>query len=191
MNGESDDAMMKYVDSSADDQIFKVCVTPPKNGQYGLDIFSRLVDTDGVMLSHACKILFNVERPNAMPMEGLGPTEAFKRLGLRLVTHLNDTMLIKDQHTICIEIAYSESLVLLAELVDDSKNDCADMVTTKDGSKKTKFTLHLSKALPGDYTLSIRARRKQGTNMTLVYNYLIRYQPNLDTLKRKKKGLFF
>ena len=191
MNGESDEAMMKYVESSADDRIYTVRVTPPKNGQYGLDIFSRHAETDGVMLSHACKILFNVDRPKAYsPREGLGPTEAFKRLGLRMVTHPNDTMLIKDQQTICIEIAYSESLKMLAQIADDSENDCSDIISSKEGSKKTKFTLHLSSALPGDYTLSILAKRKQGANMVGVYKYLIRYQPDLDTLRRKKKGFF-
>ena len=191
MNNESDESLMKYVESSADDRIYTVKVTPPKNGQYGLDIFSRHAETDGVMLSHACKILFNVDRPKPMsPREGLGPTESFLRLGLRMVSHPNETMLIKDQTTICIEIAYSESLKLIAHLADDADHDCGDMLSSKEGSKKTKITIHLSSALPGDYTLSLSAKRKQGDNMMKVYKYLIRYQPELDTLKRKKKGFF-
>lgn len=205
MNGVEDSVMEACVAHSLNDDILTVKVSPPKPGQYGLDVYARPEDAaDSHTLAHACKYLLNcteVKNPteitvskvnpsSAMSKEKWGPSPHFDELGMKTLSHREANIEKTDPSPLVIEIALLEPLKLNYHLIREPDEDCRDKATFKENGKKVKFTLSLHKA--GNYLFAIYARKKKDSHgdMLNVFNYMIKYVPETDTMKKKKKGLF-
>ena len=206
MNGVDDTVLERYVHHSVEDNTLIVKVQPPQPGQYGLDVYARPEDaTDSHTLAHACKYLINCTRvddpkditvsrvspSSQMSKDKWGPSPHFQELNLRTVSHHEPKIDVSDTNHLVIEVGLSDALKLSYHLIREPDEDCRDKVVLKDSAKKAKFSLTLNK--PGNYLFAIYARKKKDHDgdMQNVYNYMIRYTPETDTLKKKqKKGLF-
>ena len=204
MNQVEESQLESYVKYSVLDDVLAVRVSPPRTGQYGLDIYARPVDaSDSHTLAHACKYLLNVTRvdtpvdlPSPRPAPGAagekwGPRPGFAQLGMSALSHVDPTIEKEDEGGLTIELGVSEPVKLSYHLTREPDEDCRDRVSLKENSKRVKFALKLT--THGSYVFAIYARKKKDTNMLNVYNYMIRYSPPSkdSTLKKKKSKSIF
>ena len=205
MNGVDEVFLEKYVSHRVEGTTLFVKVSPPQQGQYGLDVYARPEDaTDNHTLAHSCKYLLNctgVDDPTQVPVSKVdsrmskdkwGPAPSFKEHGLTTVSHSEPTIDKTDSVPLVIELAMSEALKFSYHLIREPDEDHRECVSLKENGKKAKFTLALGKA--GNYLFAIYARKKKGGDgMVNVYNYMVRFTPedkDKSLKKKTSKGLF-
>jgi len=213
MNNYDSKTMDPFVHTSVEGDILKMTVSPPQNGQYGLDVYARPQEAgDSTTLSHAFKYLLNVlrvsnpiELPKSIPKpkkERWGPTSQFEELGLKALTHKEPKISCFDSNQCTIVLFVPTKVHMTYQFLkepDEEKNELVTMVKDDHNAQKVKFFVNMP--VMGNYMLSLFAKSKDTDDKSIpnVFNYLICYKKisretngnaSIKDDKRSSSGIF-
>ena len=166
-------------------------ISPPRRGEYGLEIYANDPEKDGNSLFHAYQSLIicpevkgTVEPLPQLPPGYLGPQPTFSTIGLQTVSH-PDPFITTESGDIQVTFQMQSPLRMTSQLSYVSGNaneDLTDYILQQGQGNKIIFVLKLPKA--GMYKYQVFGLPYSDTSESLpgVYNYLINCTNSYSTL---------